>query len=414
MYNLGIGLYAFFVRLIAPFHRKAKLMLRGQRETYRILREKIDKNADYIWFHVASLGEFEQARPMIEAVKRAFPHDKILLSFFSPSGYEVCKNYPLADVVCYLPFDKRRNVHQFLDLAKPKITIFVKYEFWYNFIYALYRQKTPVYLISSVFRPNQLFFKKYAGSYAKILRYYNHIFVQDDTSKTILAQNGIRNVTVTGDTRIDRVIEIREKAKPLPLVEAFLSKKAADLVFIAGSSWAADEAIFIDYFNTHPRLKLIIAPHEIHASHLEEIETKLQRPSIRYSVANEENIHEKDCLIVDCFGLLSSIYRYADIAYIGGGFGVGIHNLPEAAVYGIPVIFGPNYHKFREAHGLITAGGGFSICNKTEFEAKMNDFLQSRQTINEAGEKSRAYIHNNAGATHKIMKKIKFKTLCSS
>ncbi|MDD4379268.1 MAG: glycosyltransferase N-terminal domain-containing protein [Dysgonamonadaceae bacterium] len=408
MYNFIIRLYACFVRLVSPFHKKAKQMVCGQKNTYRILGEKIDPHAKHIWVHCASLGEFEQARPMIETLKKEHPEYRIVLTFFSPSGYEVRKEYSYADVVCYLPFDTPKKVTAFLDLVKPTLAIFVKYEFWYNYIHEAYLRGIPVYLISAIFRDNQLFFKKKAGRYGKILHFYREIFVQDEHSKELLNRHGITRVTVTGDTRFDRVIEIRRQAKELPLVHAFTADKESngEMVLVAGSSWPPDEDIFIDYFNTRPRLKLIIAPHEIHESHLEEIEKKLKRPYIRYSAATEENIRDRDCLIVDCFGLLSSIYRYGDIAYIGGGFGVGIHNLPEAAVYGIPVIFGPNYRKFREAHDLIEKGGGFVVHDKKEFNELMDRFAERPEALSTAGDNAEDYILSNAGATRQIMEKM--------
>lgn len=401
MYNFVISFMAFLLRLAAPFHKKLRLMMRGHKLTYRLLKEKTDHSAQYIWFHAASLGEFEQARPLIEAIRRDHPGYKILLTFFSPSGYEVRKDYPLADIVCYLPFDTKKNVRRFLDLAKPQIAIFIKYEFWYNYVHESYLRQIPLYLVSAVFRPNQIFFKKSGLQYGKMLRYYTHFFVQDEGSAQLLKEHHIQQVTVAGDTRIDRVIEIQKETRQLPAIEKFADANA--LVFIAGSSWAPDEDIFIDYFNTHPALKLIVAPHEIHESHLAEIEEKLQRPYIRYSQVTEDNAMQQDCLIIDSFGLLSSIYRYGHIGYIGGGFGVGIHNLAEAAVYGIPVIFGPNYAKFREAHGLIAHGGGFTIGHKTAFNQQMDLFTNDPSTRIEAGEKAKTYIFANAGATKKIM-----------
>ncbi|MDD4778770.1 MULTISPECIES: 3-deoxy-D-manno-octulosonic acid transferase [Proteiniphilum] len=404
MYNIGIFFMAFFIRLAALFKKKARLMVSGQKATFSKLKEKIDRESRYIWLHAASLGEFEQARPLIEAITKEHPEYKILLTFFSPSGYEVRKDYPLADIVCYLPFDTKKNVRRFLDLANPFIAIFIKYEFWYNYIHESFLRKIPVYLASAVFRPGQPFFKNRLTRYGKMLRFYSHFFVQDELSAKLLKGKGIENVTLAGDTRIDRVIEVRNNAKELPVVEKFADKKS--IVIVAGSSWAPDEDLLIDYFNTHSGLKLIIAPHEIDEPRLREIEKKLKRAHLRYSNATEENITQCECLIIDCFGLLSSIYRYGQIAYIGGGFGEGIHNLPEAAVYGIPVIFGPRYSKFIEAHGLITNGGGFSISNKTEFNKKMDEMaLDSSSRIN-AGVKAKEYIFGNAGATREIMKLI--------
>lgn len=404
MYNFILSVFAFLMRLISPFHKKAGLMVRGHKNTWRTLRKKIDPTEKYVWFHVASLGEFEQARPMIETLKKEYPHYRILLTFFSPSGYEVRKDYPLADVVCYLPFDTKRNAKRFVETVNPHIVIFVKYEFWYNFIHQCYQRKLPVYLVSAIFRKEQVFFKKNRGRYGKMLHLYSEIFVQDENSQKLLNEHGIHRVTVTGDTRLDRVIEIQKQAKSLPIIEKFVS--GSDLVLISGSSWAPDEDIFIEYVNAHPEMKLIIAPHEIHESHLLEIQQKLKRSYIRYSQANEENVSSKDCLIMDCFGLLSSIYRYGHIAYIGGGFGAGIHNLPEAAVYGIPVIFGPNYRKFREAYGLIGVKGGFSIKSAEDFNQLMNEFLSFPKKREQAGENARIYIYENAGATQKIINKI--------
>lgn len=382
-------------------------MIDGRRETFSVLKNKLCVNDRYIWFHAASLGEFEQARSMIENIKKEMPQYKILLTFFSPSGYDVQKEYPFADIVCYLPFDTPRNARRFLNMVRPCCAIFVKYEFWYNFIHTCHQQDVPVYLISAIFRDTQPFFKKRRGKYGNMLHLYSRIFVQDAASKELLHTHGINHVSITGDTRMDRVIEIREKATSIPVVEKFVENNSSEsLVLIAGSSWAPDEDIFIDYFNSHSNIKLVIAPHEIHESRLVEIEQKLKRPAIRYSAATKENITDKACLILDCFGLLSSIYRYGHIAYIGGGFGVGIHNLPEAAVYGIPVLFGPNFHKFREAHDLIACGGGYAIQGKDDFYNVMDKFVSSPTEREESGCKAHQYIYKNAGATRKIMDEI--------
>lgn len=406
MYNVAISIYSFFVRLIAPFHKKAKLMTEGHKETFEILRTQIDPGSKYIWFHVASLGEYEQAQPMMEMMKRMNPSYKILLSFFSPSGYEVQKNNKTADVVCYLPFDKKKNAQLFLDLARPKAAIFVKYEFWYNFVHQLYLRKIPVYLISAVFRPNQLFFKPWGDVYKKILKYYTQLFVQDEESKKLIESQGLNNVTVMGDTRMDRVIKIKKEALSLPVVEKFAQVKNSQTTLVAGSTWPNDEKIIISYFNKHAYLKLIIAPHLIDEAHLKQIESKLKRPFIRYSQATENNVLDYDCLIIDNFGLLSSIYRYGDMAYVGGGFGAGIHNLPEAAVHGIPVIFGPHYHKFIEARQLLQKGGGFTIHDEESFNKVLKSFVTSPQEIEVAGNKASQYIYASAGATEKIVSQI--------
>lgn len=410
MYNVAISIFAFVFRLIAPFHKKVKLMIKGHAKTFDILEKQIDPNSKYVWFHVASLGEYEQALPMIDIIKRDKPSYKILLTFFSPSGYEVQKNNKIVDVVCYLPFDTKKNVKRFLDLAQPDIAIFVKYEFWYNFIHELYQREIPVYLISAIFRPNQLFFKPWGNVFKKILHYYTQLFVQDKKSAQILKEHGIESVTVMGDTRMDRVIKVKKNALELPIVDKFATLKNKKSVLVAGSSWPEDEDLLINYFNKHAYLKLIIAPHLINESHLKQIEGKLKHPSIRYSQAKESDatITNFDCLIIDNFGLLSSIYRYGQIAYIGGGFGAGIHNLPEAAVYGIPVIFGPNHKKFLEAKELLKGGGGFTISNEAELNKVLKDFVTSPEDLEIAGEAAANYIYKSAGATQKIVDKIAF------
>ncbi|MDH6305386.1 3-deoxy-D-manno-octulosonic-acid transferase [Parabacteroides sp. PF5-5] len=405
LYTLAIHLYALIVELLSPFHRKARMMRFGQWKTNGILRDKIDPEAKYIWFHASSLGEFEQGRPMMEKIKADYPQYKILLTFFSPSGYEVRKNYIGADVICYLPFDTPFKVRKFLRLANPCMAIFIKYEFWANYLTELKKRDIPTYIISAIFRPNQLFFKWYGRPYRKVLHCFNHLFVQDKASADLLSEYGVNNVTVLGDTRFDRVLDVQKQAKAIPVVEQFVKAKEGEkqITLIAGSSWPQDEEFIIQYFNEHPEMKLIIAPHEIDRGHLLEIHSKLKRPSLRLSEANEKNVSQKDCLIIDSFGLLSSIYRYGDIAYIGGGFGKGIHNTLEAAVYGIPVLFGPNYQKFKEARDIIAIGGGFSVANENDFIEKMDELLTYRDLLISAGEAAGNFVQNNAGATNKIL-----------
>jgi len=393
------------VILVSPFHKKARQIVVGHWNTFRILRREIDKNARYVWFHAASLGEFEQGRPLMERLRREHPEYKILLTFFSPSGYEVRKNYEGADVVCYLPFDTYGNVLSFFRLVKPEMVFLIKYEFWLNFISYCRIKHIPVYSISSIFRPEKIFFRWYGKGYAQVLKYITHFFVQDEESKRLLATLGIEgNVTIVGDTRFDRVIDICKAARELPLIERF---KGGNLVFVAGSSWQPDEDLIVPYFNAHKDMKLILAPHVIDENHLRQIEEKLQRPSLRYSEANEENIAEVDCLIIDCFGLLSSIYRYGEIAYVGGGFGVGIHNVPEAAVYGIPVLIGPNNQKFREAQALLESGGCIEVHNQQDFDQTVDHLIQDPQALGDAGKACRTYIHGNAGATDTIFATLK-------
>ena len=403
IYNLAMYLLELGVKLAALFSDKPAKMVKGHRDAYDLLKSKIDRNARYIWFHAASLGEFEQGRPLIERIRKEYPQYKILQTFFSPSGYEVRKNYDGADIVCYLPIDTPSNVKKFIDLVNPCMVFFVKYEFWQNYLNALSKRGVPVYSVSSIFRPGQIFFRWYGKSYQQVLKTFAHLFVQNEESKQLLAEIGVKNTTVVGDTRFDRVLDICAAAKQLPLVQKF---KGDALTFVAGSSWGPDEDIFIKYFNTHPEMKLIIAPHVVNDGHLKEIESKLQRSCIRYTKATEENVEQADCLIIDCYGLLSSIYRYGEISYIGGGFGVGIHNVLEAAVYGIPVIFGPNNKKFREAQHLLANKGGFEINGYEDFEQLMNKFLADEAYLKQSGQAAGDYVKGNAGAMDKIMKRV--------
>ena len=412
MYSLIIGFYAMIVRLVSPFHKKAGLMVKGQKQTFDILRKQIDPQARYIWFHVASLGEFEQGRPLIEKVREQHPEYKILLTFFSPSGYEVRKNYSGADVICYLPFDFYRNAKKFIKLANPEIAIFIKYEFWQNYLNQLRKNNIPTYIVSAIFRPKQIFFKWYGAGYRSVLKSFKWLFVQDQESIDLLNKYKITNVSISGDTRFDRVAEVFEQKKSFDIIEKFLNinpkenDSEKDLALVVGSSWPKDEDIFIPYFNNNSAIKLIIAPHEINKEHLQHITSRLERPYAFYSKVTEDEIKDVDCLIIDNFGMLSSIYRYGEIAYIGGGFGSGIHNVLEAAVYGIPVIFGPNHKKFKEASNLIACHGAFSIQNSDSFEQKMNELLSYNEILNNAGKKAGDYVHNNTGATKIILEKI--------
>lgn len=386
--------------IAALFNKKVRTMMRGHHDTWRILRRQIGTSR-YVWFHAASLGEFEQGRPLMERLRREHPERKILLTFFSPSGYEVRKNYAGADVICYLPFDTPFNAIKFVKMARPEAAYFIKYEFWRNYIDILHRNNVPVYSVSSIFRPGQIFFRWYGRNYARVLHRMTHLYVQDEASKQLLAGIGVNQVTVVGDTRFDRVIDIRNAAKPLPLVERFAG---CWRVLVAGSSWQPDEDIIISYFNTHPNLRLVLAPHVVSEDHLRQIESKLQRPHVRYSTATSKSVAEADCLIIDCYGLLSSIYRYATVAYVGGGFGVGIHNVPEAAVYGVPVIIGPNNKKFREAQALLANGGCREIHSAADFAAIMDRFLSDKDELSRAGQAADNYIKQNAGATAVIAK----------
>lgn len=400
MYELIIRLYALGVAVASLFNPKARKMLRGGRDTLKTLAQRIDQGFRYAWFHAASLGEFEQGRPIIERLRAEHPEYKILLTFFSPSGYEVRKDYKCADIVCYLPLDTRRNARRFIEAAHPAVAFFVKYEFWWNYLSLLKAADVPAYSVSSIFRRDQVFFKWYARPYSRVLRCFTRFFVQNEESRQLLADIGITAVDVTGDTRFDRVLQIKQAAKSLPLVEAFAGDAK---VFVAGSSWPQDEDIFIRYFNEHPDWKLIIAPHVISEEHIGRIKASLRCTCVRYTEATAENVVAADCLIIDCFGLLSSIYRHATVAYVGGGFGVGIHNLLEAAVWGVPVIFGPNNTRFQEAQGLKACGGGLEISSYEEFMALLNRFNASPQFVTEAGIEAANYVKGKAGATNVIL-----------
>ena len=401
MYSLGIYLMALGVRVAALFKEKLRKMVQGHRATWQMLRALSGKDT-YVWFHAASLGEFEQGRPLMERLRREHPEKKILLTFFSPSGYEVRKNYDGADLVCYLPFDTPLNARRFVKLARPEAAFFIKYEFWRNYIEVLYKRGIPCYSVSSIFIENQIFFRPYGRGYARCLSRMTHLFVQNETSRRLLEGIGVTNVDVVGDTRFDRVLDIRNAAKPLPLAERFAG---CWKVLVAGSSWPQDEEIIIPYFNKHPNLKLVLAPHVVSEEHLQAIERQLARPALRYSKATPKAVAEVDCLIIDCYGLLSSIYRYASMAYVGGGFGVGIHNVPEAAVYGIPVIIGPNNKKFREAQALLRCGGCKEIAGVADFEQIMDAWLSDKEALATAGKAAGCYIADNAGAADRIFSK---------
>ena len=448
------------------FNKKIKKMWRGEREAVDLLKEKVDPTAKYVWFHAASLGEFEQGRPLIEQLKATHPEYKILLTFFSPSGYEVRKNYEGADIVCYLPLDTIRNARRFLRAVHPVMAFFIKYEFWYNYLHILRHRGVPVYSVSSIFRPGQVFFKWYGRNYAKVLHCITHFFVQNEVSLQLLKGIGIDEATVVGDTRFDRVLQIKEQAKEQPIVEAFkgingkgdackdnlsedacngdlsddackrvlsedackedlsedvckedLSEDACkeDLsengckgckVFVAGSSWQPDEDIFIRFFNDHPDWKLIIAPHVIGEDHLAYILDKLQMKAVRYTQATKQSAAEARCLIIDCFGLLSTIYRYGEIAYVGGGFGVGIHNVPEAAVWGVPVLFGPNNKRFQEAQDLLACKGSFEVTDYDSFNTIISRLISDDKFRHQCGEASANYVKSRSGATDIIMKSV--------
>lgn len=417
MYNIIILIYLTGVAIASLFNKKVKMMWQGEKKAIRTIREKMDPNARYVWFHAASLGEFEQGRPIIERFRKERPEFKILLTFFSPSGYEVRKNYEGADIICYLPLDTPHNARRFLRTIRPEMAFFIKYEFWYNYLHILRHRNIPVYSVSSIFRPNQIFFRWYGRQYGKVLKCFTRFFVQNERSRELLAKIGIHDVTVSGDTRFDRVLSIKEQSQELPIVSAFLDGKNG---FVAGSSWQPDEEIFIPYMlQNNPDWKLIIAPHVISEDHLKQIEALLEgKKVIRYTDARDaresaneaqrdalsKRLAEADAIIINCFGLLSSIYRYGKVAYVGGGFGVGIHNVLEAAVWGMPVIFGPNHERFQEAVALIAEGGGFSISDTHDFEIFMHKFSSDPKALAEASRKAGEYVKSQSGATDAVMR----------
>lgn len=418
IYNIVIYFVLWGIAIASLFNEKVRKMWRGEREAFKILKQKVDPNAKYIWFHAASLGEFEQGRPLMERIRKDYPQYKILLTFYSPSGYEVRKNYEGADIICYMPVDTRLNAIRFLRLVRPVMAFFIKYEFWSNFLHILKHRNIPTYSVSSIFREDQVFFKWYGRSYAGVLKCFTRFFVQNEESKQLLKGIGITAVDVVGDTRFDRVLQIKEAAKHLPICEAFrtgvASSQSADVphhdfkVFVAGSSWPPDENVFIPFFNEHKDWRLLIAPHVIAEEHLKLILSLIKdKKVVRYTQTTLEEAAEADVLIIDCFGLLSSMYNYGDVAYIGGGFGVGIHNTLEAAVWNMPVIFGPNNKKFQEAQGLLKSGGGFEINTYEDFSGLMSSLMNDETFLNQAGDKAGAFVAHLAGATDKVLASVK-------
>ena len=409
MYNIIMYVIQLCIAIGSLFNEKLRKMWRGEQEVVRILREKVEPDAQYVWFHAASLGEFEQGRPLIEQIRKDYPQYKILLTFFSPSGYEVRKNYEGADIITYLPIDTVGNARRFLRAVHPVMAFFIKYEFWYNYLHILQHRGIPAYSVSSIFRPDQIFFKWYGRGYGRVLRCFSRFFVQNEESKNLLNKIGITDALVVGDTRFDRVLQIKKASKNLSLVEKFINLDNAERkkIFVAGSSWQPDEEIFVKYFNEHKDWKLIIAPHVIGEDHLKSIFSLLKdKRVVRYTQATEENVKEADVLIIDCFGLLSSIYHYGDIAYVGGGFGVGIHNVLEAAVWDIPVLFGPNNKNFAEAQGLLRVGGGFEVSDFESFSNLMTRFTVDTEYRNACGSLAATYVENLAGATNKVLSNI--------
>lgn len=410
MYNIIMYIIQLGVAIGSIFNDKLRKMWQGEQDAVQTLRKKVEPDADYIWFHAASLGEFEQGRPLMEQIKKSYPQYKILLTFFSPSGYEVRKNYEGADIITYLPIDTVGNARQFLRTVRPVMAFFIKYEFWYNYLHILQYRGIPAYSVSSIFRPDQVFFKWYGRGYGRVLKCFTRFFVQNEESKKLLELIGIHDTMVVGDTRFDRVLQIKEASKQLPIVERFVkgTPEEPKKVFVAGSSWQPDEEIFLKYFNNHRDWKLIVAPHVIGEDHLKFIFSLIKdKKVVRYTQATEDNVADADVLIIDCFGLLSSVYHYGDVAYVGGGFGVGIHNVLEAAVWGMPVLFGPNNKHFAEAQGLLQSGGGIEIEDYETFSLIMSQLSDDSAYYGTCGQEAGAFVQSLAGATKKVLSSVK-------
>ena len=423
LYNIAIWFYALAVRIVAFFNPKVRLMWRGEKMAFAHIESKLNKGDRVVWVHVASLGEFEQGRPLIEKLKRENPEYKILLTFFSPSGYEVRKNYAGADVIVYLPLDTPRNARRFVELVKPEKVVFVKYEFWLNYLGELRRRGVDTCIVSAIFRPGQVFFRWYGGIFREGLKAFKMLFVQNEESKELLKEIGVENVIVAGDTRFDRVADIAAAAKRLEIVERFVNVQCtmhnAQLpVLVVGSSWGPDEELLAQYINERAgRMKMIIAPHEVHEERIKELISKLtckyalytqitdnrlqitDKVQLSLPTPNSSFLIDYDVLVINTIGLLSSIYQYGQVAYIGGGFGVGIHNTLEAAAWGMPVVFGPNYHKFQEAKELIECGAGLSIKNYEECARALDEFFEKNDVASKAAAE---YVASHTGATEII------------
>lgn len=392
-------IYFWLIQLAAWFgHRRARALVAGQATALPALREKADALRGAIWIHCASAGEFEQARPIVEHIRQAQPKQKIVISFFSPSGYELRKDYPLADAVLYLPFATKRNANEWLELLQPKMAIFVKYEFWPAYLKALKAREVKTFLVSAIFDRTQSFFRWYGGSYLKLLHCFTHLFVQDEDSKQLLAEYGVEHVTVAGDTRFDRVMSVFGQAQEIGPVAGFVADSPR--VLVAGSTWEADERLLARYVEAHPEVKLILVPHETDEKHLNEVMQIFHGHYLRYTEARPATIDRSRVMLVDTMGLLSSLYRYGQVAYIGGGFGEGIHNTIEAAVWGMPVVFGPKHERFREARELIRHDAARSVRSYEELEAALEEAF-CRQA--EMGRHAAEYVRSEVGATERIL-----------
>ena len=401
IYNFAVQLSALFLKLIALFHPKIKLFVDGRKEVMSYLKKNISEGDSIIWVHTASLGEFEQGLPIIEQLKKNYPEYRILVTFFSPSGYEVKKNTAAADLVTYLPMDTKKNAIKFLDLVNPKLVIFVKYEIWPNYLRALSQRNIPTLLISALFKENQIYFKSYGGFMRKTLHNFTHIFVQDTKSIELLSKINIKNTAISGDTRFDRVIEILERDNNLAFMENF---KNGAKTLVAGSTWPDDEEVLVPYINTgESSLKFVLAPHNIKPEHINKLKSSINKKTILYSELENKDLSAYEVLIIDTIGLLTKIYSYAEISYVGGGFATGLHNTLEPAVYGIPVIIGPSFKGFKEAEDLVNKGGVLVVKSPAEFFTLVNDLLKDEEHLKRTGDINSTYVSENKGASIQIM-----------
>ena len=405
LYNIGIRLYHVFLLIAFPFNRKARTWIKGRKGWADRLRSDIDSFSPILWIHASSLGEFEQGRPIIESWRRENPDYKILLTFFSPSGYEIMKNNAIADFIHYLPLDTRQNARKFMHIVNPQLVMFIKYEFWYHMLHEAMHTGTRTILISSVFRRGQLFFRFYGKWYRKVLHSFSHIFVQDENSLDLLLNIGLKNVSIAGDTRFDRVAQIATQAKKIDICESFTAGK---FTYVFGSTWPKDDDIIIPYINSCKSDScFIIAPHEIGIKYIQQLENKLHKRIALYSHAYGKSLLEARVLIIDTIGLLSSVYRYGKVAYVGGGFGKGIHNILEPAVYGMPVVIGPRYHKFHEAIQMVKEGGAFSVTGFEELKTMLDALRENKNSWEKASEATRGFVQRNLGATQAILSFLK-------
>jgi 3-deoxy-D-manno-octulosonic-acid transferase len=405
LYNLVISIAAFFLKIVALFSPKIKLFVDGRKNVFSILQEKIKPTDKTIWFHSASLGEYEQGLPVIEKIKEKYPSHKIIVTFFSPSGYEVRKNNTVADVTIYLPLDTKSNAKKFLKLAHPELAFFIKYEFWLNYLKELENSKTPTYLISGIFRDNQMFFKWYGGFYRKALKAFTFFFVQNEKSKEKIESIGFNNVLISGDTRFDRVAAILERDNTVDFIEKFKNNTPT---IVIGSSWPKDETLIAEYINQAPAtIKFIFAPHNIKPDQIASLQAQLTKPTVLFSEKENKELSDYNVFIIDSVGLLTKIYSYATIAYVGGGFGnPGIHNILEPATFGIPILIGPNYSNFAEAVRLVNLSGCIVINNLDELKYNFDRLLTDPAFFEEKSQICKSYIQDNKGATNSIMKTI--------